>query len=78
MGGFVRHPPSYRSDGLGKFIAKLDKHLGSKLSKHPRVELVLPEINQYHISVRSGLLRRICVRKVTAQKMNTRVVMRVK
>ena len=35
--GYIRHPPSYRSKGLNKFTAKLDKRLDTKQSKHPRV-----------------------------------------
>ena len=35
--GNIRHPPSYRSKGLNKFIAKLDKRLDTKQSKHSRV-----------------------------------------
>lgn len=35
--GYIRHPPSYRSKGLNKFIAKLDKRLDTKQSKHPCV-----------------------------------------
>ena len=35
--GYVRHPPSYRSEGLTKFITKLDQRLDMRQSKHPRV-----------------------------------------
>ncbi len=33
---FTCHPPSYRSGALNKFIAKLDAHLDSLPSSHPR------------------------------------------
>ena len=39
--GYIRHPPSYRSKGLNKFTAKLDKRLDTKQSKHPRVARIL-------------------------------------
>ena len=35
---YIRHPPSYRSDILSKFVAKLDSRAAkSKDSAHPRV-----------------------------------------
>ena len=37
-GSYIRHPPSYRSKALNKFIDKLDQRLQSKLVKHPRLE----------------------------------------
>ena len=37
---YVRHPPSYRSTNVNKFIHKLDSRLIPK-SKHPRVERML-------------------------------------
>ena len=35
--GYVRHPPPYRSEGLTKFITKLDQQLDMRQSKHPRM-----------------------------------------
>ena len=35
---YTRHPPSYRSDVLERFITKLDARLDQEKGAHPRLE----------------------------------------
>ena len=35
---YIRHPPSYRSKEMDKFLTKLDKRCEEKMSSHPRIK----------------------------------------
>ena len=37
---YIRHPPSYRSDVLNKFITKLDSRCSESKATHPRMERI--------------------------------------
>ena len=38
---YVRHPPSYRSIAVYKFLCKLDKRCEKQMSTHPRIKRLL-------------------------------------